>query len=102
MPLHDDDLTCDLEMGLSLLGSPERFLFEGEVLALAGVGLRRALCVEVLLAWEAGELSEGQVCHLLATDPVTARLVRERIVAAALRRWERWRACNAPSPGSAR
>jgi hypothetical protein len=68
---------------------------------------RRAGELEVLLAWESGELSEGQVCQLLggagaaSTDPVTAREMREAALAAARKRWERWRACNPPSPGSA-
>jgi hypothetical protein len=67
---------------------------------------RRADELEVLLAWESGELSEGQTCRLLGdlsggtTDPVTARGMREAALAAVKSRWERWRACNPPSPGS--
>jgi hypothetical protein len=62
--------------------------------------------LEVLLAWESGELSEGEACRLLgaaagaATDPVTARGMKEDAVVAARKRWELWRASNPPSPGS--
>jgi hypothetical protein len=70
-------------------------------------GLLRAVAVlEVLLAWESGELSEGQTCRLLGdlsggtTDPVTARGMRTAALANARKRWERWRASNPPSPGS--
>lgn len=34
----------------------------------------------ILLAWERGELSEGQVSKYLGLDPVTAREVRERCI----------------------
>jgi hypothetical protein len=62
--------------------------------------------LEVLLAWESGELSEGQACRLLGaasgatTEPVTARGMKQEAIARALFRWERWRASNSPSPGS--
>lgn len=79
----------------------------GRSLAERQDGARRADELEVLLAWESGELSEGQACRPTGglagagtTDPVTARGMREAALAAARRRWERWRASNPPSPGS--
>lgn len=59
----------------------------------------RGVELEVLLAWESGELSEGQACRLLGTDPVSARGMRTEAVAAARSRWAEWRASNPPSPG---
>ena len=64
----------------------------------AAVAERRARMLEVLTAWEAGELSEGQACHLLGTDPVSAREMLQEALAAARSQWEKWRACNPPSP----
>lgn len=73
---------------------------------LAGAVAARDSGLEVLLAWESGELSEGQTCRLLGclaggiTDPVTARGMREAALAAVRKRWEKWCASNPPSPGS--
>ena len=40
--------------------------------------------VRLLLAWEAGNLSEGQVSRLLGIDRVSLRMMRERAVAAGM------------------
>lgn len=54
--------------------------------------------LEVLLAWEAEELSLGQVCHLVNMDPVAVREMREEILARVRSRWGKWRDSNPPSP----
>lgn len=40
--------------------------------------------VQLLLAWEAGELSEGQVSNMLGVDRVSLRMMREGAVAAGM------------------
>ncbi len=37
--------------------------------------------VQILLAWEAGEMSEGQVANMLNVDRVSLRMMREGAVA---------------------
>lgn len=40
--------------------------------------------VQLLLAWEAGHLSEGQVSNMLGVDRVSLRMMREGAVAAGM------------------
>ena len=40
--------------------------------------------VQLLLAWEAGDLSEGQVAKILGVDRVSPRMIREGAVAAGM------------------
>jgi len=41
--------------------------------------------VQILLAWESGELSEGQVARLLGVDRVSLRMMREGAIAAGMK-----------------
>lgn len=36
--------------------------------------------IAIMMAWQAGELSEGQVCRVLKVDRITARTERDQII----------------------
>lgn len=40
--------------------------------------------LQILLAWEAGDLSEGQVANMLDVDRVALRMMREGAIAAGM------------------
>jgi hypothetical protein len=59
--------------------------------------LQKIAELEVLLAWQHEDLTEGQVCHLLDLAPVDVREKLQEAVANAQIRWAKWRGYNPPS-----
>lgn len=55
--------------------------------------------LESLVAWQAGELSEGQVCASHRLDPLAVRETTQNAITVAQERWKEWRADNPPKVG---
>lgn len=50
----------------------------------------------ILLAWEAGEISEGQAMALSGHDCVTLRMMRQGAIDGVLARWQAYRKAHPP------
>ena len=58
--------------------------------------------LRVILGYEAGELSEGQACRLMGTDPVSFRQQREAEIEKSVELWTAYRDAHPPSAGASK
>lgn len=88
--LQDEDLKLNLELSHDRVCNLRKGGCEADFRVLAARALRRARAAEIVAAWQAGELSEGQAASLLGytPDPVALREFRDDIVARCHSRWK--------------
>lgn len=89
--LEKHSFICDLRKGCS----------NGEYRMLAARALRRAFLAEVVAAWQAGEITEGQAAALTGheRDPVALREIRDGMFGRVEGWWCRHREANPPEAG---
>lgn len=87
--LQDEDLKVNLELSHDRVCDLRKAGCEADFRVLAARALRRARAAEIVAAWQAGELSEGQAAKLLGyqADPVALRELRDDIVKRCESRW---------------
>ena len=88
--MYADDLSLNLELSHDRVCDLRKGSCEADFRILAARALRRARAAEIVAAWQAGELSEGQAATLLGwgNDPVALREFRDRIFSTCHSRWK--------------